>query len=160
MPTCAATAALQDRVRIEAAALEAEAAHCPQHVPALYWFDPRMCIIAMQVRWAQWKRRRRCCRKTGPACPACWARSLAFFRQARATHTHTASPSVPACVPHPPACTAHLARPQYLAPPHIIVRKGLIEGRLYPRLASHLASFLAATLFHTSLLALPSDEFR
>ncbi|EFN58562.1 hypothetical protein CHLNCDRAFT_140697 [Chlorella variabilis] len=86
----------QDRVRIEAAALEAEAAHCPQHVPALYWFDPRMCIIAMQ----------------------------------------------------------------YLAPPHIIVRKGLIEGRLYPRLASHLASFLAATLFHTSLLALPSDEFR
>lgn len=49
---------------------------------------------------------------------------------------------------------------QYLAPPHIIVRKGLIEGRLYPRLADHLAAFLAQTLFHTSLLALPSDEFK
>ena len=49
---------------------------------------------------------------------------------------------------------------QYLALPHIIVRKGLIEGRIYPLLAPHLAAFLAGTLFHTSLLALPSDEFR
>lgn len=47
-----------------------------------------------------------------------------------------------------------------MAPPHIIVRKGLIEGRIYPRLAAHLAAFLAETLFHTSLLALPSDRFR
>ncbi|KAL4457683.1 hypothetical protein ABPG75_012548 [Micractinium tetrahymenae] len=86
----------QDRVRIEAEALAAEAAHCPQHVPAVYTYDARMCIIAMQ----------------------------------------------------------------YLAPPHIIVRKGLIEGRIYPRLAAHLAAFLAETLFRTSLLALPSDQFR
>ena len=49
---------------------------------------------------------------------------------------------------------------QYLAPPHIIVRKGLVEGRIYPHLAGHLAAFLAQTLFHTSLLALPSDEFK
>ncbi|PRW55925.1 translation initiation factor fusion with methylthioribose kinase [Chlorella sorokiniana] len=86
----------QDRVRIEAEALVAEAAHCPQHVPAVFHYDARMCIIAMQ----------------------------------------------------------------YLAPPHIIVRKGLIQGLIYPRLADHLASFMAETLFHTSLLALPSDQFK
>ncbi len=66
------------------------------------------------------------------------------------------------CVPR----ASHSIRPlppvvsQYLAPPHIIVRKGLIEGRIYPRLAAHLAAFLADTLFHNSLLALPSDRFR
>ena len=49
---------------------------------------------------------------------------------------------------------------QYLAPPHIIVRRGLIEGRVYRQLAPHLAAFLAETLFHTSLLALPSDVLR
>jgi hypothetical protein len=45
----------QDRVRIEAEALAAEAAHCPQHVPALYHYDARMCIVAMQVgrRWGR-----------------------------------------------------------------------------------------------------------
>lgn len=39
----------QERVRIEAAALAAEAAVCPAHVPAVYHFDERMCIIAMQA---------------------------------------------------------------------------------------------------------------
>lgn len=42
----------------------------------------------------------------------------------------------------------------------MIVRKGLVEGRTFPRLAAHLAEFLATTLFHTSLLALPSDQLR
>ncbi len=36
-------------MRIEAEALVAEAAHCPQHVPAVFHYDARMCIIAMQV---------------------------------------------------------------------------------------------------------------
>ena len=40
---------LQDRVRIEAEALAAEARYCPAHVPAVYCFDPQMCIIAMQA---------------------------------------------------------------------------------------------------------------
>lgn len=39
----------QDRVRIEAEALQAEAAVCPAHVPAVCSYDARMCIIAMQV---------------------------------------------------------------------------------------------------------------
>lgn len=68
----------------------------------------------------------------------------------------------PACARLPKVRLAPWSRlvVQYLAPPHIIVRKGLIEGRIYPHLAPHLASFLAETLFHTSLLALPSDELR
>jgi hypothetical protein len=44
---------LQDRVRIEAKALAAEARYCPAHVPAVYCFDPQMCIIAMQASQQQ-----------------------------------------------------------------------------------------------------------
>lgn len=49
---------------------------------------------------------------------------------------------------------------RYLEPPHIILRKGLIEGQEYPLLAEHMASYMARTLFHTSLLALPTDTYR
>lgn len=86
----------QDRVRIEAAALQVEARHCPQHVPALHEADAPMCLIAMQ----------------------------------------------------------------YVPPPHIILRKGLIQGEIYPLLADHVSSLLAQTLFHTSLFALSSPSFR
>jgi 5-methylthioribose kinase len=34
--------------------------------------------------------------------------------------------------------------------PHIILRKGLVQGHTYPRLARHLGHFLALTLYHTS----------
>ncbi|MFC7440682.1 S-methyl-5-thioribose kinase [Laceyella putida] len=33
---------------------------------------------------------------------------------------------------------------------HLILRKGLIQGEVYPKLAEHIATFLAQTLFHTS----------
>jgi 5-methylthioribose kinase len=49
---------------------------------------------------------------------------------------------------------------EFLAPPALILRKGLIAGEVYSRLAAHLSSLLARTLFGTSLLALPSDTFR
>jgi 5-methylthioribose kinase len=49
---------------------------------------------------------------------------------------------------------------EFLAPPALILRKGLIAGETYPHLAAHLSSLLARTLFGTSLLALPSDTFR
>ncbi len=42
--------------------------------------------------------------------------------------------------------------------PHIILRKGLIGGTQYPKMAKHMAEFLAKTLFHTSDLALPADD--
>ena len=43
---------------------------------------------------------------------------------------------------------------QYLEPPHIILRKGLIKGTIYPLLAEHMSEYMAMTLFHTSLLAI------
>lgn len=49
---------------------------------------------------------------------------------------------------------------QYIAPPHLILRKGLIKGTIYPKLGDHISEFLACTLFNTSLLHLKSDEFR
>ena len=86
----------QDRVRIEAAALEIEAKHCRQHIPALFQADAPMCLIAME----------------------------------------------------------------FIPAPHIILRKGLIQGITYPLLADHVSTLLASTLFHTSLLAMTSSEFR
>ena len=40
--------------------------------------------------------------------------------------------------------------------PHIILRKGLIRGTVYPRLADHMATFMAETLFSTSDLGQPA----
>ncbi|MBV9568172.1 MAG: S-methyl-5-thioribose kinase, partial [Hyphomicrobiales bacterium] len=45
-----------------------------------------------------------------------------------------------------------------LLEPHIILRRGLIGGTRYPRLAEHLSTFLARTLFCTSDLALEAAE--
>ncbi|MGB4058031.1 MAG: S-methyl-5-thioribose kinase [Alphaproteobacteria bacterium] len=46
---------------------------------------------------------------------------------------------------------------EYLSP-HIILRKGLIQGVKYPHMAEHLGKFLARTLYHTSVLYLSADE--
>ncbi len=43
-----------------------------------------------------------------------------------------------------------------LLEPHIIMRKGLIAGTLYPRFVGDIATFLARTLFFSSDLALPA----
>ena len=48
---------------------------------------------------------------------------------------------------------------EYLSP-HIIMRKGLIRGIEYPRFAADIAEFLAATLFHTSVLAGTAAEHK
>ena len=42
--------------------------------------------------------------------------------------------------------------------PHIILRKGLIRGIVYPRLAEHMAAFMAGTLFGTSDLGQPAAD--
>jgi 5-methylthioribose kinase len=42
--------------------------------------------------------------------------------------------------------------------PHIILRKGLIRGTVYPRLADHMATFMAETLFATSDLGQPAAD--
>ena len=43
-----------------------------------------------------------------------------------------------------------------LIEPHIIMRKGLVAGTLYPRFVGDIATFLARTLFFSSDLALPA----
>jgi len=48
---------------------------------------------------------------------------------------------------------------EYLSP-HIILRKGLMAATEYPHLATHMADFLANTLFHTSTLFLKNTEQR
>ena len=45
-----------------------------------------------------------------------------------------------------------------LIEPHIIMRKGLIAGTLYPRFVGDIATFLARTLFFSSDLALPAAK--
>jgi len=44
--------------------------------------------------------------------------------------------------------------------PHVILRRGLMDCIVYPKLAEHVSEFMAATLFHTSDLYLKSDEKR
>jgi 5-methylthioribose kinase len=45
-----------------------------------------------------------------------------------------------------------------LLEPHIIMRRGMIAGTVYPHFADHISTFMAATLFGTSDLALPAAE--
>lgn len=49
---------------------------------------------------------------------------------------------------------------RYLEPPHIILRKGLIAGIIYPLLAEHMADYMASTLFGTSLLSYSTMEHK
>jgi 5-methylthioribose kinase len=42
--------------------------------------------------------------------------------------------------------------------PHIIMRRGMIQGRHYPAFAEHISDYLARSLFFTSDLALPAAE--
>lgn len=44
--------------------------------------------------------------------------------------------------------------------PHIILRKGLIAGTRYPKVAEDLGRFMAETLFGTSHLSLPAEEVK
>lgn len=44
--------------------------------------------------------------------------------------------------------------------PHQVVRKGLVQGLAYPRLASHIAQFLASTLFHGSALGASAAQHK
>ena len=42
--------------------------------------------------------------------------------------------------------------------PHAIMRRGMVQGTVYPAFAGHIADYLAATLYRTSDLALPAAE--
>ncbi|CAK0750881.1 hypothetical protein CVIRNUC_002025 [Coccomyxa viridis] len=49
---------------------------------------------------------------------------------------------------------------QYLPPPHDVARRALTAGRTFPKLAQHMATFMARTLFGTSLFALDAKTWR
>ena len=49
---------------------------------------------------------------------------------------------------------------RYVEPPNLILRKHMIEGTKLPHVAAHVGSFMARTLFGTSLLALDGGSFR
>ncbi|GAX28050.1 5-methylthioribose kinase [Fistulifera solaris] len=49
---------------------------------------------------------------------------------------------------------------EYLKPPHIILRKGLIQGIRYPTMAVDMGTFCGKTLFLTSGFALSTTELR
>eukprot|EP00897_Mesotaenium_endlicherianum_P008927 jgi/Mesen1/8062/ME000432S07348 len=90
-----------------------------------------------------------------------WPMTLerAFFEAAALReHARLAPEHVPAVLhfDHPMALTAM----EFVRPPHVILRKGLIAGQVYPLLARHMASYMARTLFHTSLLAHPIATHR
>ena len=38
--------------------------------------------------------------------------------------------------------------------------QAIVQGAIYPKLAEHISTFLAHTLFKTSLIALDSTEYR
>ncbi len=49
---------------------------------------------------------------------------------------------------------------ELLGAPHLILRHAIIAGHTYPHFPAHTATFLARTLFHTSMLQLGSRAFR
>ena len=49
---------------------------------------------------------------------------------------------------------------EYIPPPNIILRKGLIQGIRYPTMASDIGTFCAQTLFKTSGFKLSETELR
>jgi 5-methylthioribose kinase len=48
---------------------------------------------------------------------------------------------------------------QYLAPPHVVLRYGILEGHVYPHLAAQAARQMACCLFRTSMFKLAPEEF-
>jgi len=60
----------------------------------------------------------------------------------------------------------HFSRPlglivmEYIAPPNIVLRRGLIQGIRYPAMAQDMGYYCAHTLFKTSSFKLSATELR
>ncbi len=103
----------------------------------------------------------------GPAGGVCVKQALPYVRLVgeswplpldRAYFEHEALRSQSAVVPHLVPKVHHFDKAQAaivmeLLEPHIILRKGLIQGIRYPKIAADIATFAAHTLFSTSDLA-------
>lgn len=76
----------------------------------------------------------------------------AYFEHAALVEQAAHAPRFVPAVRHFDAAMALIV--MELLEPHVILRKGLIAGTRYPKLADHIAEFLAETLFKTSDLCL------
>ena len=80
--------------------------------------------------------------------------SRSHYEYLALTHQARLAPGlVPAVLHHNEALALVVME---LLEPHIIMRKGLIAGTLYPRFVGDIATFLARTLFFSSDLAIPA----
>lgn len=82
--------------------------------------------------------------------------SRAHYEHMALLHEAACAPGIAPAVIHYDADLALIA--MELLEPHIIMRRGMIAGTVYPAFADTLATFCARTLFLTSDLALPADE--
>lgn len=93
-------------------------------------------------------------RLVGESWPLPLERSF-FEHEALLEEARHAQARVPAVLHHDP--TLFLIVMERLAP-HIIMRRGMIGGVVYPRFAEHITDFLARTLYFTSDLGMPAAE--
>nr|WP_316217900.1 S-methyl-5-thioribose kinase [Bradyrhizobium sp. SZCCHNR3003] len=78
--------------------------------------------------------------------------SRAHYEHLALTHQNRLAPGlVPAIVHHDPALALTAME---LLEPHIIMRRGLVAGTIYPAFVDHITTFMARTLFFSSDLAL------
>jgi 5-methylthioribose kinase len=82
--------------------------------------------------------------------------SRAHYEHLALTHETRCAPGVPPAIIRYEPDQALIV--MELLEPHIIMRRGMIEGVVYPGFAATMATFCARTLFLTSDLALPADE--
>lgn len=84
--------------------------------------------------------------------------SRAHYEHSALTHQARHAPDLVPKVHHYDESLALIV--MELLEPHIIMRHGMISGTIYPRFAEDISDFMAATLFHTSTLALTASEFK
>ncbi|MBR1215812.1 S-methyl-5-thioribose kinase [Bradyrhizobium sp. JYMT SZCCT0180] len=82
--------------------------------------------------------------------------SRSHYEHLALTHQARLAPALVPAVLHHDEALALIAM-EFLEP-HIIMRKGLVAGTLYPRFVEDITNFLARTLFFSSDLAVPAAE--
>src|SRR6266403_79756 len=82
--------------------------------------------------------------------------SRSHYEYLALTHQARLAPGLVPAVLHHDEALALVA--MELLEPHMIMRKGLISGTLYPRFVDDITTFMARTLFFTSDLACPAAE--
>jgi 5-methylthioribose kinase len=82
--------------------------------------------------------------------------SRSHFEYMALTHQARLAPGLVPTVLHHDEALALVA--MELLEPHIILRKGLVAGTVYPRFVDHITTFMAQTLFLNSDLAVPAAQ--